>query len=273
MKISIITINYNNASGLTKTLESVAGQTYTNIQHIIVDGNSTDGSKAVLDTHNFHDAIKISEPDSGIYNAMNKGVKNASGDYLLFINSGDSLRSNDVIESIIPILKGDKDLYYGNLAMQHENSDQIRTYPEALNFYYFFHNGSLPHPSLFFKKSLFTEIGLYREKFKIVADWDYYVHAIFKHDATYEHMNIVVSNFDMFGISSDPKHRTLLLEEKEMSLRDNFPGFYDDYALLQTLKSDKNKSLVNSLEVIHNNKYALRIFTIFTKIISRVFKK
>lgn len=272
MKISIVTINYNNANGLAKTLESVACQTYADIQHVVVDGNSSDGSKEILETYTFANAVKISEPDSGIYNAMNKGVRNASGDYLLFLNSGDSLRSKDVIQSMIPVLKGGKDLYYGDLAMQSEKSEQIRKYPDTLSFYYFFHAGSLPHPSLFFKKVLFETVGLYREKFKIVADWDYYVNAIFKYQASYEHTDIIVSNFDTYGISSNPEHRKLVLKEKEMSLQDHFSGFYADYESLQILRKDKHSSLTEGLITISKNKYAFKIFTIFTKAFSRILK-
>jgi len=120
---------------------------------------------------------------------------------------------------------------------------------------------------------LFTSIGLYREKFKIVADWDYYVNAIFKHNATYEHMDVIVSNFDTYGISSNAKHRALLLEEKEQSLRDHFPGFYNDYELLQTFKSGENTAMIESLNSIRRNKYAFKFFTIFTKVLSMIVKR
>ena len=89
--ISIITINYNNKSGLSRTIESVINQTYSNIQYIIIDGASTDGSKKIIKKYEHHISYWISEPDSGIYNAMNKGVDKAVGDYLLFLNSGDYL--------------------------------------------------------------------------------------------------------------------------------------------------------------------------------------
>ncbi|WP_299684318.1 glycosyltransferase family 2 protein [uncultured Dokdonia sp.] len=273
MKISIITINYNNANGLKKTLESVACQTYTDIQHVIVDGNSTDGSKDVLQDYGFASTIKISEPDTGIYNAMNKGIRNASGDYLLFLNSGDSLRSESSITSMVPVLKGGKDMYYGDLAMQSETSEKIRKYPDTLSFYYFFHAGSLPHPSLFFKNTLFKTVGLYKEKFKIVADWDYYVNALFNHNATYEHVAIIVSNFDTYGISSTSEHQKVVAEEREMSLRDNFTRFYSDYEELQVLKKEKHSRLIKAMLRISKNKYAFKIFTIFTKMLSRILKK
>ena len=273
MQISIVTINYNNANGLKKTLDSVACQAYTHIQHIIVDGDSSDGSKKVLEKYIFTNSVKISEPDSGIYNAMNKGIRACTGDYILFLNSGDTLRGSQIIEQLVPKLRGQIDLYYGDLAMQFEFEDKIRRYPEHLDFYYFFSTGSLPHPAMLFKKSLFYDLGFYREKFKIVADWDFYVNAIFKHASTYEKLDLVISNFDTEGISSDPKHRQLLLAEKDESLKDNFPGFYDDYKLLHTLRSEENQTMIQILREFSDSKYAMKAFVLFAKIWSKIFKK
>lgn len=273
MQISIVTINYNNANGLKKTLDSVTCQTFTDIQHVIVDGDSSDGSKKVLEKYIFTNAVKISEPDSGIYNAMNKGIRACNGDYILFLNSGDTLRDANVIEQVKPKLSGKVDLYYGELAMQFESEDRIKRYPEHLDFYYFFSTGSLPHPAMFIKKSLFYDLGFYREKFKIVADWDFYVNAIFNHASTYEKMELLISNFDTEGISSDPKHRQLLLAEKDESLKDNFPGFYEDYKLLHTLRSEENQTMIQILKEFSDSKYAMKAFVLFAKVWAKIFKK
>jgi glycosyltransferase involved in cell wall biosynthesis len=259
--------------GLEKTLTSVAQQTHKDIQYVIIDGASTDGSEKLLETFEYSNAVKISEPDSGIYNAMNKGIRQCTGDYLLFLNSGDTLRDPQAIEDIIPNLKGNKDLYYGELAMQGGLEDRIKTYPEQLDFYYFFSTGSLPHPALFFKKSLFDDIGFYREKFKIVGDWDFYVNALFKHQATYQRIDRVISNFDTDGISSNPKQRDVLLAEKDESLRDNFPRFYDDYKLLHTLRSQEKQRVLRILREFDDSKYGMRIFLFFVKIWKKIFKK
>jgi glycosyltransferase involved in cell wall biosynthesis len=120
IKLSIITINYNNAAGLKNTLDSVAKQTYTEFEHIIVDGASTDGSVNEIIVYsqssiaNRHKITWISEPDTGIYNAMNKGVRMAQGEYTLMLNSGDYLEDNRVIENIIPLLDG-TDIIQGNV--------------------------------------------------------------------------------------------------------------------------------------------------------------
>ena len=114
-KISIISINYNNKEGLRKTVESVVNQTYKNFEYIVIDGGSTDDSTDILDE--YHEKINyiVSEPDSGIYNAMNKGIKVAKGDYLLFLNSGDCLIDQFVIQKVITELNDKISIYYGNL--------------------------------------------------------------------------------------------------------------------------------------------------------------
>lgn len=273
MQISIVTINYNNKVGLEKTLTSVAQQTHKDIQYVIIDGASTDGSKNIIEAFEYNNVVKVSEPDSGIYNAMNKGIRQCTGDYLLFLNSGDTLRDIKVMEEAVAKIKGNKDFYYGDLAVQFENEDRIRTYPELLDFYFFFSKGSLPHPSLFTKKSLFYDIGFFREKFKIVGDWDFYVNAIFNHKATYEKIDLVISSFDTEGISSNSENRKLLLTEKDESLKDNFPGFYNDYKLLQTLISKDKELIIEILREFSDSKYALKAFVLFAKVWAKIFKK
>ena len=116
IKISIITINFNNCKGLVQTLDSVAQQTYNNYEHIIIDGASTDGSKSIIEQYknkNPHVTYWVSEKDEGIYNAMNKGITHAQGQYLLFLNSGDYIEPN-ILEQAATSLTG-TDIIYGNL--------------------------------------------------------------------------------------------------------------------------------------------------------------
>ena len=273
MKLSIITISYNDKQGLINTCNSILNQSFDDLEHIIIDGDSSDGTKAYLKTLPEH--IKCtSEPDTGIYNAMNKGIKKAGGDYLLFLNSGDTLRSTDILDQVIPYLGSDKTIYYGDLALQHEAGEKIRVYPDALSFYYFFHRGSLPHPAMFIKRELFATIGGYNEEFKIVSDWDFYVKAICKWQCTYEHMSITVSNFDTEGISSQPETRNLLLEEKEKSIKNNFSLFYTDYLALQIHKEKKiNNSVPNALHQLAHNKVALKIYVHTSRLFLKLFGK
>ena len=113
-QISIITINYNNASGLEKTIRSVVEQTYNEYEYIIIDGASSDKSKEVIQEYQRYIDFWCSEKDSGIYNAMNKGIQKASGEYLLFLNSGDVLNNSAVLADIHGFLSGE-DFVYGDL--------------------------------------------------------------------------------------------------------------------------------------------------------------
>ena len=114
-KLSIITINYNNALGLKKTMSSIEKQTWKEFEYIMVDGNSTDGSLEVMKTFNYIGLNYISEPDSGIYNAMNKGIKMAKGKYLLFLNSGDVLENENVLKNVLQYFNDDYAILSGNI--------------------------------------------------------------------------------------------------------------------------------------------------------------
>ena len=114
MKISIITVNYNDKDGLEKTIKSVLNQENTVFEYLVIDGNSADGSKDVIEKYKDKIDYWVSEPDSGIYNAMNKGILAATGDYLLFLNSGDWLYENDSIANVDKLILESKDIYFGN---------------------------------------------------------------------------------------------------------------------------------------------------------------
>ena len=114
MTLSIITINYNNKEGLQKTITSVVSQTVKEFEWVVIDGGSTDGSKELIEKYTDHIDYYVSEPDKGIYNAMNKGIHASHGKYLQFLNSGDSLHDNDTIERVLPLLK-DTDIYVGRI--------------------------------------------------------------------------------------------------------------------------------------------------------------
>ncbi len=274
MLISIITVNYNDAIGLEKTIKSVQSQTFKNFEHIIIDGNSTDGSKAIIEKHKNSFSYWVSEPDSGIYNAMNKGIDKAKGEYLLFLNSGDYLYDDKVLEKVSTELKSGIDIYYGDLCFVDANGKgKVKQYPDELSFYYFFDKGHLPHPASFTKKTLFDKIGLYREKFKIVADWDFYVNAICKWNASYKHIGITVTNFDVGGISSQPEFNEIRLSERKVSLKDNFPLFiYDNKQLLEYDKKHVSKKyiLISELE---KYKMANKIHTKCLLLFSKIFIK
>ena len=150
MKLSIITINYNNCNGLAETIRSVEGQTLKDFEWVVVDGVSTDGSRDLIEAHADSFSYWVSEPDNGIYHAMNKGIKEAGGEYLLFLNSGDMLADNQVVEHVVPSLH-DFDFVVGNIYKSDnlgvkafdENNLSSQRLPFMLTI------SSLPHQSTF----------------------------------------------------------------------------------------------------------------------------
>src|SRR4051812_11860469 len=112
-KISIITINYNDKEGLRSTIDSVITQSFRDFEFLVIDGNSSDGGKEVLEEYKSHIDYCVSEPDTGVYNAMNKGIRAATGDYLLFLNSGDVLYNNDILARVDMEIRNDFGIYYG----------------------------------------------------------------------------------------------------------------------------------------------------------------
>lgn len=233
MKLSIITINLNNKDGLRVTLESVYSQTYKTFEHIIVDGGSNDGSVDTIrqllvkpDDAVIHDISTIqqswiSEPDSGIYNAMNKGIRMATGDYLLFLNSGDRLASVDVIERVLPYLNNENDIVSGELELVKSGEVVTKLFPPlTINLNYCI-NAGLTHPNTFIKSDLFDRYGYYNEHNKIVSDWEFFLIACGLHSCKYKSIPVLVSSFEMDGISS--RNDELLKKETQDALQRLLP--------------------------------------------------
>jgi glycosyltransferase involved in cell wall biosynthesis len=273
MVISIITINYNNKQGLSDTVKSVIDQEFDDFEYIVVDGNSTDGSKEVIEANKGFLSSWISEKDSGIYNAMNKGVKMAKGKYLLFLNSGDTFYDNFTLRDVSIHLKEDFDIYYGDLNLLYENRKTIKTFPDQLSFSFFSDKGYLPHPATFIKGDLFNTVHLYNENFKIVADWDFLVCAICKHNATYKHISRVISNFDKNGISNKPEFQNLKKEEAKHSLKTNFPLFYEDSQRLVDYDKKFELNRFKILNALDTNPRAQKLNSIWLVMMSKLFKK
>jgi len=242
-KISIVTVNYNDRAGLEKTINSVITQTYSQIEFIVIDGNSTDGSKDVINKFSNFFTYSISEPDNGIYNAMNKGIKVATGDYLLFLNSGDSLHSDTAIESVVKEMIDTLDIYYGDIIYDEIHQQNRRNFPDRLTFGFFLAQ-NLSHQASFIKRELFDTVFLYNEDFKIVSDWEFFTYAICKKEVSYQHLNLVVTNYDATGISSDMANHPLMYIERAQSLDKYFHEFIADYNYLKLVKIKKVDQLI-----------------------------
>lgn len=218
MKLSIITINYNNRDGLQKTVDSVVSQTYKNFEWIIIDGGSTDGSKELIEQYQDHCAYWCSEPDKGIYNAMNKGVEKATGEYCLFLNSGDRLHDDTVVDKIVKEFDG-MDFISGDEWWVNENYQMIKKNenPDFVTKYHML-VGILWHQCTFIKTSLLKEHP-YDESLKIAADWEEMFYEFLINNRTYKHCRIIVSDFVVGGMSE--RNWALLCSERKM-IRDKY---------------------------------------------------
>jgi glycosyltransferase involved in cell wall biosynthesis len=196
IKLSIITINYNNRDGLRKTIESVVGQTFRDFEYIIIDGGSTDGSVEVIKEYANRIDYWVSEKDKGIYNAMNKGAMAAHGEYLQFLNSGDVLCDKDVLRNVFqnPM---NANIVCGNTIF--DNKARLDA-PVEVTMEYFL-RGSLPHPSSLIKRVLF-ESHSYDERYKISGDWEFFMHHLVLRNVTYQQIKCDIALFDTTGISS-----------------------------------------------------------------------
>ncbi|MUU77651.1 glycosyltransferase family 2 protein [Winogradskyella endarachnes] len=266
-KISIITINYNNVYGLKLTAESVLNQTFSNFEYIIIDGDSNDGSKAYLQTITRDNFICISEPDSGIYNAMNKGIEKASGDYLLFLNSGDVLENDNVIETIQPYLEQDISVLSGNIIFNENSGKRLREHPNKMTFSYLVGN-AISHPSTFIKKSLFVKYGNYSEEYKIVSDWAFFLKVLGLNNESYKKIPEVISIFDTKGVSTNSDNLKSIYAERQLVLKTFFPRIFnnDGDTLIFNHFIHQNKRF-RMLKEIENYSFFRKVTTLKLKLI------
>ncbi len=223
--ITIITINYNNAKGLKKTMDSVVSQSFQNFEYIVIDGGSQDDSVNLIHQTSRID-YWISEKDKGIYDAMNKGINKANGKFCLFLNSGDYLFSSDTLESIHHLLTDDADIVYGNMKIEHENGNLTDGFmPVNISRSHMLRD-TLWHPVSFIRTSLFHQYGLYDLKYSIVADYKWFLDVIFNHNVRLLHADGFISVFEMGGVSSSAGAQSKLKAERRAAQTEVFGTFY-----------------------------------------------
>lgn len=276
MKISIITINYNNLAGLENTITSVQSQSARNFEHLIIDGNSTDGSKELIERTRDNYSYWISESDHGIYDAMNKGIQNATGDYLLFLNSGDTLLNDRILENVFPHLISNYDLVYGDLYIVATDRPSFKySYPKFLDFT-FFKQTSLGHPSTFIKKELFDLYGLYRTDLKIVSDWAFFLKLICKENVSYKKIDLTISHFYEGGISTAAATIGLKNTEIKSVLLEHFDLYQSSFN--QLIQEHRDQSFIHDklhpqLGLITTNKFLLSVLNKFISFLSFILRK
>lgn len=241
IKITVITVCFNEKNRIKKTIESVCCQSYPYIEYLIIDGNSDDGTIKILQKYSKYNNIHIfSEKDHGLYNAMNRGIARATGDYIYFLNAGDVFYNEFVIEHIVNYMKENKDIIYiGKVcSIFSDDSKTIldffmleETLEEALL------NGGMPcHQSIFSPKKLLVN-HYFREEFKIRADFEWLIYSISRKNK-YKNIPIIISNYDATGISSRLKNCYLYQQEEEIILNE-----YQKYFLQENDLKNQDKRI------------------------------
>ena len=226
-RLSIITVNRNNYTGLKKTIGSVIAQAYNDFEFIIIDGASTDSSVELIKVNSDYLSYWVSEPDNGTYHAMNKGIKAAAGEYSLFLNSGDYLADNFVLEKIFSHdIKAD--IISGDVLKMRSNSKFRRVSSHESVSLHKLCIHSLPHQASLIRRSLFNEIGNYNESYRIASDWEFFLKALVIYEKSYQHISLDISYFRIGGISNRKESYELAYQESQDCLKRLFPKFADD---------------------------------------------
>lgn len=253
MLLSIITINLNNSYGLQRTINSFLTQTYQDFEWIVIDGGSTDGSKELLETYRKRITHLVSEPDSGIYEAMNKGIALAQGEYLLFMNSGDSFANHSVLEYFFT--HHDHADFIVGCSIQEGKTPSSKALNRSMSLkeeVFFLCTGAYPHQATFIRRTVFEKTGLYREDKRIASDWYQTINALFMRNATVSHLPVLVAICEKDGISSRMSQE--LGRERWDLIHENpyFAVLFDFYA--------SNLEIVTALK---DNRFVFFLFRIY----------
>lgn len=250
-KLSIITINRNNKEGLRKTIVSVLNQSFLDLEYIIIDGGSNDGSVELINEYADKITYWVSEPDKGIYNAMNKGILQAKGEYLQFLNSGDWLVDETTLSKVFNIQR-EADIVYGHLNCLYESETIVH---KALNenqlSLAYFYDDTLAHPSSFIARRLFNDC-LYDESYHIAADKKFFVEQIILRNCTLQQIDEIIVNFNTTGISYNPENHAKLKKENDRIFVQIVPArIAIDYEIF---RSSKDSLILAYIPFLNRNK-------------------
>ena len=269
MTLSIITINYNNRDGLQKTIDSVLAQKWTNYEWIIIDGGSTDGSRELIERYQEHFAYWCSEPDKGVYNAMNKGIAQAKGKYINFMNSGDTFYDAETLKNVFQEERT-VDIIYGDWLEEYYDRADLRGIPQNKLFSMLW-SLNICHQAMFIKAKLLKEKG-YDESMRYLTDWLRNTELVMD-GCSSEHASHIICKYDMYGISNQKTDATKSKEyEMVMSL---YPlNMQCVIRELDNYKNDKyvqiTKELIEVNHVFANiTKFSLRLLFLFRLLFKR----
>ena len=217
---SIVTVSLNSAKEIESTAGSIKQQNYSNFEWIVIDGGSTDGTLDILEEYKDLISVLVSEPDKGIYDAMNKGILHAKGQDLLFLNAGDSLYDPKTLSSLDR--SSNFELIVGNLFFT--QSESVRESPQLLPKDYLLKE-MLPHQATFFRRDIFDQYGRFDTSYRIAGDYEMFSRLIQKYKVSYTHVPDIIANFDETGISSNDNFRHLRKKENHRVRWKYFPRY------------------------------------------------
>lgn len=248
-RLSIITINFNHKDGLKRTIDSIVNQTFTDYEWIVVDGGSTDGSKELIEEYKDCFAWWCSEPDKGVYNAMNKGIAQAKGEYINFMNSGDLFASPTILEEIFS-KPHTADVLYGRMVV--ETMDGEEYWPNMMKprlRWFDFYTSTLNHQSTFTKREMFLKYGGFDESYKAYGDWRHFAYIVGVEKASSEFIPMIISIYEGGGLSAN---QTAICENELVRLRQE---------LYPTFNHDIYRQL-NQMDVVYSSVISRSIFKV-----------
>lgn len=246
MKISVVTVCYNAAGVLEETMLSVLNQTYKDIEYIIVDGGSTDGTVDIIKKYADRIAYWVSEPDKGIYDAMNKGTKLATGNFLIFLGAGDLFYTTNVIKNVVEQIKNPNVAYYGNVIFKGVGKKYLGKFNKIK-----WATTNISHQAIFYPKQVYR-IYVYNTIYRVYADYAYNLNLL-KEKVKFVYIDEVITLYDMTGFSANNRDEAFQKDFRNLLL--NSVGFWAYYIgkcirCLYLTKMTLRKSFASVLKTI-----------------------
>ena len=235
--ISIITVCFNSERTIKKTIESVLNQEYNFFEYIIVDGNSSDSTLQIINDFNLDKRISvISEPDNGIYDAINKGIKNANGEIIAILNSDDFYCNKIILSKIVEGFTEEIDLVYSDICFINQKGKISRYFSSKYFNKYFFYFGMMPpHPSIFVRRKIYEKFDLYKTDYQIAADFDFFLRVFLFSDFNAKYLPMISVIMNEGGASNGSLSRRVTLNNeilksfKENGVKSNYAFIYLKY--------------------------------------------
>jgi len=242
MKISLISISYNSESTISKTFQSVKNQSFNNYEYLLIDGGSKDGTLNIAKEQD-HISKIVSEPDKGIYDALNKGIKISTGEIIGFLNSDDTFYDEDSLKHIVDAFDDDTDCVFGDLIYTDKNENIKRVWKGSAFKKGAFKKGWMPaHPTFYCRRSVYKKLGLYDDSFKIAGDFELMLRFLEKHNIRSKYIPKTLVNMKVGGASNDG------LKSKLDILKEEFRAF------------DQNEISINKLSYIFHKAKKIKEF-------------